>query len=34
MIGSDPHYRGSTANGLLGNTDDEIALIFGFDALF
>jgi hypothetical protein len=34
MIGSDSHYRGTTANGLLGNTDDELALIFGFDALF
>lgn len=34
MIGSDGHYRGTTANGLLGNSDDEIALIFGFDALF
>lgn len=34
MIGTDGHYRGTTANGLLGNTDDEIALIFGFDALF
>lgn len=34
LIGSDGHYRGSTANGLLGNTDDELAFIFGFDALF
>ena len=34
LIGADPHYRGSTANGLLGNEDDEVALIFGFDALF
>ncbi|MCA9289460.1 MAG: hypothetical protein KDA05_12785 [Phycisphaerales bacterium] len=34
LIGSDMHYRGNTANGLLGNDDDEVALIFGFDALF
>lgn len=34
LIGSDMHYRGSTANGLLGNDDDEVGLIFGFDALF
>lgn len=34
MIGTDSHYQGSTANGLLGNSDDEIALIFGFDGVF
>lgn len=34
MIGSDAHYQGTTANGLLGNSDSEFALIFGFDALF
>lgn len=34
MIGSDGHYRGTTANGLLGNSDDEVAIIVGFDALF
>lgn len=34
MIGSDGHYRGTTANGLLGNTDSELGLIFGFDAVF
>lgn len=35
LIGGDSHYRGTTANGLLGNPDDnEIGLIFGFDALF
>jgi len=35
IIGSDSHYRGTTANGLLGNGEDtEIGLIFGFDALF
>ena len=34
MIGTDGHYQGTTANGLLGNSDDELALIFGFDAVF
>lgn len=34
MIGADSLYSGTTANGLLGNPDDEVALIFGFNALF